>query len=1230
MLQKVKSCSAQHRYNEGWNYLTPFFNAFKFHRRSYHTDLKSDRNYGGIMAPDKPDAGDVEGTVGLPITRVFSCGDAAYVLKEGDNASVFSESNLVDGIHEEVGIIDKSVEKTNHSDDDLTSLSWLHQQNLLKGLEISRPAKDLQTTINLNNNVCDDTADLSENTNSISSLDDGYSPDSPVKALPVKEVYAWILDHFPYFRNAPTGWKNSVRHNLSLNKCFRKVEKAPNLGKGSLWMVDAQYRPNLIQALSRAPFPPLTAQNLSSPEKIPRKNASARLPDPVLFPYLSKRLASSNIGDSPEAEIDSDVDAAAAAMLSFKHGPIILSHNKDRKRKLVETDKLVPIITRSSSEDHTYSCITSIKLESKRCGGSDVAGTDFDEQRKIAEGADALLNLAGVSTPLIQGRLQTHSDPPGSMKMHETSKVKRHSNPKYVMMRPMSFVYVVFGVLLSLMKHTLAADLGMSFNRHPEPIAAPLGDEVYFECSLNLPAEKFFWRHKPLNSDHWGPMIQSENSGVKASRHVVYFDEKSKAGDYQCIAYYGTSGLASDPARLSLATLEDFVEEENEKLQVAAGNTVPITCPVSYSCPQAIVEFYKYNDTIKNAFFTDGNTMVLKNISMADNGQYHCVANNDISSQTYTSRRKTILSVLGSDKAQPPYFIKQPQFEYRVLPGKNITLECFGAGNPVPRVTWSRIGNHLPSKVRVTAAGLNIHNVQISDNGQYHCRWSNEHGVKQCKIFLHVVESPRVTKPLKISTVSEGGDLEIFCSVSGIPEPVVEWLINGEFLPRDKNKNSRSLYISPVEKKHAGIVQCVASNEYGSDSGYGLLRVTPKQHLSGVGESRSDNTYSSSPNHREHTRIGGRRRPIKEGKRKGNALMVPPNQPNVTRLSDVSVMVRWSVPENNGLPIEFFKVQYRELGQKMNRKQGKWMTDTMVIPKHVRSFEVTDLQPNHTYKFRIAAVYSNHDNKLSSNSVKFLLNRTSDVKAPKLPVPILINTEAVGPHEILLVWNIEDTAAKIDGFIVHHRATTFAGKYIKTTVEGKTANSTTISHLNPDTAYEFKVQSFSIAAGSEYSQIHKQKTLPLPTEFLVQQVIPENTLKSTEINKTGGLYAIVGGGFGGVAILAALAAVTILYKRSKRKQNRESPQGLDKAVPNGRVVNGGIPDSKINITPNPLASLDTPEDSIPKNGQQSTMEMASFLNGQNNNSHNNGDATVQANTVGEPSLGAPASNEQPL
>ena len=36
--------------------------------------------------------------------------------------------------------------------------------------------------------------------------------------------------------------------------------------------------------------------------------------------------------------------------------------------------------------------------------------------------------------------------------------------------------------------------------------------------------------------------------------------------------------------------------------------------------------------------------------------------------------------------------------------------------------------------------------------------------------------------------------------------------------------------------------------------------------------------------------------------------MIPPSRPNITRLTDESVMVRWSVPPNEGLPIEFFKV----------------------------------------------------------------------------------------------------------------------------------------------------------------------------------------------------------------------------------------------------------------------------------------------------------------------------------
>lgn len=124
------------------------------------------------MPPDRPDASGVETGIGLSSTQVFNFGETVYTMKEKENASAFVETNST----EELSMSDKSVEKNSQSDDDLTSLSWLHQQNLLKGLDISNPTKDTKNENALNNNVCDDTADFSENTNSVSSLDDGYCP----------------------------------------------------------------------------------------------------------------------------------------------------------------------------------------------------------------------------------------------------------------------------------------------------------------------------------------------------------------------------------------------------------------------------------------------------------------------------------------------------------------------------------------------------------------------------------------------------------------------------------------------------------------------------------------------------------------------------------------------------------------------------------------------------------------------------------------------------------------------------------------------------------------------------------------------------------------------------------------------------------------------------------------------------------------------------------------------
>ncbi|XP_067831577.1 forkhead box protein N2-like [Heptranchias perlo] len=76
---------------------------------------------------------------------------------------------------------------------------------------------------------------------------------SPAQCSLVKEIYQWILDRYPYFKRAPVGGKNSVRHNLSLNRCFKRVEKQEReaLGKCSFWCIDAESRPNLLQAIRK-------------------------------------------------------------------------------------------------------------------------------------------------------------------------------------------------------------------------------------------------------------------------------------------------------------------------------------------------------------------------------------------------------------------------------------------------------------------------------------------------------------------------------------------------------------------------------------------------------------------------------------------------------------------------------------------------------------------------------------------------------------------------------------------------------------------------------------------------------------------------------------------------------------------------------------------------------------------------------------------------------------------
>ncbi|XP_054091383.1 uncharacterized protein LOC128923031 [Zeugodacus cucurbitae] len=109
--------------------------------------------------------------------------------------------------------------------------------------------------------------------------------------LVLSEIYQHILDNYPYFRARGPGWRNSIRHNLSLNDCFIKSGRSAN-GKGHYWAI----HPANIDDFRRGDFRRRKAQRkVRKHMGLSIDDASTDSPSPPPLDLTSTQLTSTRL-----------------------------------------------------------------------------------------------------------------------------------------------------------------------------------------------------------------------------------------------------------------------------------------------------------------------------------------------------------------------------------------------------------------------------------------------------------------------------------------------------------------------------------------------------------------------------------------------------------------------------------------------------------------------------------------------------------------------------------------------------------------------------------------------------------------------------------------------------------------------------------------------------------------------------------------------------------------------
>ena len=139
---------------------------------------------------------------------------------------------------------------------------------------------------------------------------------APNRRLTLAQIYQWIMDTFIFYRESGTGWQNSIRHNLSLNKSFCKQERPKgDSGKGNYWVIQPGDEMQWIREKPRKGnnVANITVQPQIIRQEAPQALADALTPTTWVIPPMPLPKPQA-IPELPELSSDATIPASDPAL----------------------------------------------------------------------------------------------------------------------------------------------------------------------------------------------------------------------------------------------------------------------------------------------------------------------------------------------------------------------------------------------------------------------------------------------------------------------------------------------------------------------------------------------------------------------------------------------------------------------------------------------------------------------------------------------------------------------------------------------------------------------------------------------------------------------------------------------------------------------------------------------------------------------------------------------------